>query len=274
MTPIDCCRLFAWRFERFPRQPFVRLALSQPSILGLSEREAETLRPLTEERYRLIANSKIYANAISALPYCYAANQSTQGLANVYVPEQADATTPVIVFLHGYGGSFLWYQHLLSEFFPDHIIICPAYGISSAAIPADYVRNAIRATSDRLGFAIKSPALMGLSAGGVGACRVYAREPKCFSQLICLAAYPPDDTIARFPRIGSIRFLAGGEEFFVRSSDLQRRIQKIKRSSPRAELALIPDADHYFLLTHKAETLAILQRWVLSSGQSTNALDR
>ena len=211
------------------------LALSQPAMLGLTADQAARLQPLTAKRYQLMAGSPDYVNAASALPYCFSARQPTSGLASVFVPDAATTSTPVILFLHGYGGSFLWYQHYLSEVFSNQIIVCPAYGISAANIPRAYVAECVAAVSKRLGFPLSTPSLVGLSAGGFGACQLYAGWPQDYSQMICLGAYPPDGTLSRFARASFPRFLCGGEEPFVTSGDYRRRISHIRRTCPTIE---------------------------------------
>ncbi|MCE9612422.1 MAG: alpha/beta hydrolase [Chthoniobacter sp.] len=228
----------------------------------MTKEQAEVLRPLTVERYRVMALSPHFAKATSALPYAFSDQKPAHGVASAYVPAGATAKTPVILFLHGYGGSFLWYQHYLSEIFPNHIIICPAYGISTATISQEYVAESLAAVSKQLGFRLSSPCLIGLSAGGFGACRLYVATPTFYTQLICLAAFPTDDTLARFLRNSRPRFLSGGTEPFVNSGDFQKRIAIIRRTAPAVEESTIPGADHFFLLTHPKETKEQLLRWL------------
>ncbi len=248
-----------------PEATVTTLALSQSGILGSTKEEVDTLLPLVAERYRLISASPVYSRAHSALPYCYLAERSSQGYASLYVPDGATASAPVIVFLHGYGGSFLWYQHWLSEAFPNHIIHCPAYGITTALISSEYVTESMTASARRLGFSLQRPTLVGLSAGGFGVCRLFVQAPKTFTQLICLAAYPTDDTLARFPVQVPARFLSGGAEPFVTSGDLLQRVQVIRKRAPSTELEFVNGADHFFILTHPEQTMKVLGKWVNGS---------
>ena len=143
---------FRLALETLPESAIVALALSQPALLGLPPDQAKGLLPLVSRRYEAIAVDTVYARVPSALPYCFAAIQPTKGRATVYLPDRLTLATKLLVFLHGYGGSFLWYQHYLSERFPDRVILCPAYGISGGAMPAGYVREAIQAAQAQLGW--------------------------------------------------------------------------------------------------------------------------
>lgn len=258
----DLLPAFRLALAAMPESALVALTLSQPAMLGLTPAQAAALRPRVAARYELIARSPVYARAPSALPYCFAEKQPQNGLALVHVPEGVNAQTAVLVFLHGYGGSFLWYQHLLAEHLPGHIIICPVHGINTSTIAADYVQECLEAVSKRLGRPIARPMLLGLSAGGTGACAVYTRNPERFDRMICLAAYPPTDLIPKFPGVGRAMFMAGGEEFFVKSGDFVRRVAQVRQLAPATQAWIVGGADHFFLLTHTDDTLKRLREWL------------
>lgn len=253
---------FRLGIQALPEAATVGLVLSQPALLNLNSEQASRLAPLTGERYGLMAKSAAFAKAASALPYCYSEQKPAYGLANVYVPDGVGAETPTIVFLHGYGGGFLWYQHYLSEVFPDRIIICPAYGVTTAFMPVAYLAECVAAVSKQLRLPLTRRSLVGLSAGGYGACQLYVAAPQGFSQFICLACSPPPDTVGRYPRDAQPRFLSGGDEPFVTSGEFLHTTGLIRKSCPGVEAATIPGADHFFLLTHREETTAYLRRWL------------
>ena len=258
----DFLPAFRLALTALPESAIVALALSQPALLGLTNAQAATMRPLVAERYALIAKLPVYSSVASALPYCFAEKHPQEGLALVHVPAGADARTPVLVFLHGYGGSFLWYQHLLAEHFPKCLIICPAYGINTATISSEYVQGCVQAVGLRLGRPVIKPVLIGLSAGGTGACDIYTRHPERFDRLICMASYPPEDLLLKFPRDAKAAFIAGGAEYFVKSGDFARRIAKVRQSAPATQNFTVPQADHFFLLSHTALTMAKLREWL------------
>ncbi len=243
-----------------PESAVVSLALSQPAVLGLSPSQAARLQPLVASRYRLISESPVYADAPSLLAYSFSERKPAKGAANLYVPDHPGPASPVILFLHGYGGSFLWYQHWMSESFPDAIVICPAYGTSPAEIPSEYLRESLAAAAGKLGFPLSRPALVGLSAGGFGACRAFVSAPDDFSRLICMGAYPPGETLQRFPKGAAALFLAGTVEPFVVSNQLQKSVQRMRRFCPLAAFEIIPQADHFFMLTHPELTVQALKK--------------
>lgn len=258
----DFLPAFRLALVALPESAIITLALSQPALLGLTNAQAATMRPLVAARYALIAKSPEYSSVASALSYCFSATRPQQGLALVHVPAALNIQTPVLVFLHGYGGSFLWYQHLLAEHFPQCVIICPAYGINTSTIASEYVQECVQAVSTRLGRPVLKPVLLGLSAGGFGACDIYTRHPERFDRLICLAAYPPEDLLPKFPHEARAAFMAGGAEYYVKSGDFARRITQVRRLAPVTQDFTVPLADHFFLLSHTAQTMAKLREWL------------
>lgn len=258
----DLLPAFRAALSILPESNIVALALSQPALLGLSEAEAARLRQHCSERYGLIQKDATFRKAASALPYCYSEQTPTQGLASVYRPKNSTSSTPCLVFLHGYGGSFLWTQHLLAEAFPDHVVICPAYGISSAMIPGAYLAECLTAAERRLGHSIGPPGLIGLSAGGFGAVRVYTRAPERFRSLIVLAAFPPEDAFNSFEKRMTAYYLAGSRESYVASGQFERGMRSLRSRGASIESRILLDADHFFLLSRREETLGIIRVWL------------
>jgi pimeloyl-ACP methyl ester carboxylesterase len=243
-----------------------QLAINEASALGVSEEDARNLQQVFGERYRIIQNDRVFCNVASALPYCFSAQTPTQGLALVYCPKKLDPGVAPLVFLHGYGGSFLWTQQLLAEAFPTRLIICPAFGISSALMPSTYLSECLQAVEKNRGCPIKSPVLIGLSAGGFGACSIYVQSPKQFSRLIVLAAYPSHETLGRFSKQMSVRFLAGAKEDYVQSGLFGRYMQSLRSRVSDLQSQTIPGANHFFLLSKKDQTLSILRAWLEIEG--------
>lgn len=252
---------FRLALETLPESAIVALALSQPALLGLPADQANGLLPLVSRRYEAIAVDPVYARVPSALPHCFAAIQPMQGRATVYLPDRLTPATKLLVFLHGYGGSFLWYQHYLSERFPDRVILCPAFGISGGSMPAGYVREAIQVAQAQLGWKPgTAPDLMGLSAGGFGASVIFSGSSSDFSSLLVLAAYPPAAVEASILGKANAAFLAGDQEAFVLDGRW-RRWQEAQRKRPKAGavFSLVAGGGHFFMLTHADETTAWLR---------------
>jgi hypothetical protein len=254
--------MFRWSLARLPEASVVAICLSQPQMLGLSAKDGQTLQSLSMERYAAMAKSPLFRAAPSALSYCFAEVKPAEGLATVHTPASCNSATPCVVFLHGYGGSFLWCLDVLVEAFPNHLIVCPAYGISTNTVPREYVLGAVAAVEKKLGFKISRPTLMGLSAGGFGACALYAQKSDEWQKMVCLAAYAREPALSRFGAGTDLRFMAGADEFFVLDGAFQRGVQGVKSRGARVDSFLVPDCGHFFLLQKRGESIAVLRRWL------------
>ncbi|HEY9248340.1 MAG TPA: alpha/beta hydrolase, partial [Rariglobus sp.] len=149
-----------------------------------------------------------------------------------------------------------------AEWFPDHLILCPSYGVDPSDLPAAYLAECLAAASARLKHPLAHPALLGLSAGGFGATRVYAADPSSYRQLIVMAAYPPDDAFRAWPGSARAGWLVGEREDYVRDGGFAAYAKSLAARSTRFQSRVIPKADHFFLLTHPAETRRQLQAWL------------
>jgi predicted esterase len=244
-----------------PEETIVATSLSQGQWLGLRPDEAKKLQGLFSNYYSRLRQSDLFGAAPSALQYCFSDHRPAEGLATVYIPNKVSSDTKTIVFLHGYGGSLLAYLHLLSSAFSNHVIICPAYGISCANVPAPYVTEALKAVSTHLKVETGKPLLIGLSAGGFGACRLFVQKPELFRGLVCLAAYPPSDTAQRFSTGMDVRFVCGSLEPYVANGSLRRQMQALKPKVKSLDWKILDGADHYFLLSHEELTRKTLLEW-------------
>ncbi len=244
-----------------PESEIMKLTFLGGSALGLPPEMAKSLHSLVTQRYEEISSDEFFPEVPSALPHCYSPKQPSHGFATLYVPDHSGADTKVIVFLHGFGGSFRFYLHFLAKTFPDHLILCPAYGINTSAISGDYLAECLEAASGDLGFSLRKPLLMGLSAGGFGGFREYGKNHRAYRGFICLAAYPPGDTIFLVPAESRIRLVAGAKESFVIDGTLRKAEKEIERRVVDYQSRLIPDQDHFFLLGDEETTRRLLRKW-------------
>ncbi len=249
----------------FPEYMAVQLTAAGGEALGLSEADADELQRHLVPYYRTMAADPLFKDAPSALPYCYSGGKPKRGLATVYVPDKTSGETRVILFLHGYGGSFLYYLHYLSRLFPESLIIAPAYGMSCAQISSEYIDETLGAVAASLKVALAKPYLVGLSAGGVGAFNEFARRHGNYRALISLAAYVPGNTLDKIPNESIVHVMAGEKEPWVQYGVFQWMDQSLRQRVRTYDSRLIEGAGHFFLLTHRKQTEEQLVKWLLVS---------
>jgi pimeloyl-ACP methyl ester carboxylesterase len=250
---------FQFALKSMPEETSMSFALGQPQLLGLDAAEAARLRALFSNYYARVRQPGPFQAAPSALPYCFAGTKPTHGLATVFVPAKITANTRVIVFLHGDGGSLLAYAHYMANTFSNDVIVCPAYGISPGIVPAQYVNEAINTAARRIGQVRGKPILIGLSAGGVGACRIYAANPDAFDRLICLGSIPPSDATVKFTSKMKVTFISGSREPHIANGSLERQLNRLRLRAGAVQSAVISGADHYFLISHEGQTRKALR---------------
>lgn len=245
-----------------PEETLVVAGLFQGQLLGLQPAEARQLQGLFATNYAALRQSPHFRDAPSALPYCFSERRPTNGLATVYLPNDVATKTPVIIFLHGNGGSLLVWLYRLSVTFPGHVIICPAYGVNGAMISQAYVEEARRAVASRLPAGLATtPLLVGLSAGGVAACQLYGDNPHAYRRVIALGAAPSPGILSRFDARSEARFIAGETEFYVRGHAFEKQMTALKSRTRSLEWKILPQAGHCFFLSHADETGKLLLEW-------------
>ena len=172
--------------------------------LGADAAFAQEMHELTVAYYAEMRKSAAFAEAPSALPYCYSSEKPSKGLLTAVLPKENAKSAPVIFFLHGTGGSMLMPIHFLAETFPNHVIIAPAFGTTCGKAPPEYLAEALDAARDQLGIRKSPPVLVGLSGGGFGGFREYARNYPKYAAYVCLAAYPVSYTHLTLPTISDV----------------------------------------------------------------------
>lgn len=238
------------------------VGLSGPAAqaLGLPQEQAGRLQRLLVPLYDQIKQDDVFKSTRSALPFCYSEATPTNGFATVYFPEKLDTNKAPIIFLHGYGGSFLWPVYLLARTFPDRLIIAPAYGLSGANIHPLYLQQALRATQEalKLDEFPGKPILIGLSAGGTGVMQIYGARAINYTGAICLATYPPTEMTRSFRAGHKLEFICGDKEFFVQNQMLAKGVEAFKKRGASVTQNLLKNADHFFFAEFPLATEELL----------------
>ncbi len=259
--PLPLAATIRMGISSLPEETVVSAGLLQGESLGLAAEDAAKLRRLFSDYYVRVRQSQLFKEAPSALAYCYAERKPAEGLATVYLPSKVSNRSRMIIFLHGYGGSLLAYVHFLAVTFPNHVIVCPAYGVSCAEAPVSYVLEAQQAVAKRLKTSFDKPLLMGLSAGAFGAARIYCEKPEVFQRLVCIAAYPPPDTLKKYNKTMEVRFMCGSQEVYATNGYFQQQMAAIKPKVKSLDWKIIAGAGHFFLLSHEQDTWKALLPW-------------
>src|SRR5688500_14684884 len=151
----------------------------------------EQLRVLTagfNDVYARIATDPAFANVPSALADAISADANRKAHYFLYRPSRVTDETPVIVFLHGFGGNFQFYTYLLKEAFPDRVIIAPSCGIAWPVEGVPLLDEVLDDAARRLGVRLSRPWLLAISAGGPAGFAAYATAPQRYHGFVCLVS--------------------------------------------------------------------------------------
>lgn len=237
--------------------------------LGLSADQSTNLTPLVSEAYLKIYADAAFDNAPSALPYCFSTTQPTSGHYFFYRPVTPPENLTCIVFLHGYGGNFQFYTWALKEEFPDAVILTPSWGISWRRGSTTYLRDMLADAERRTGVRLRSPWLMGISAGGRGGFPIYNQMSDVFQGYVCIAN-APETSVARSLRSDlRILMLNGTDDDMVPLSIARQQAQLAKRRVPTLRYQEI-EGNHFFLLSDRKSTFGAIREFMKDGDRRTS----
>lgn len=238
----------------------VGLSSTAAAAFGVKGKALDEMQAKLAAYYRKVDSDPLFKELPTLLNYSFSSSQPDHGKATVYHPKVINDQTRTIVFLHGFGGSFHWYLHFMISCFPNDVIICPVYGLSPYQIKHQYVNEAIQVAYQKLGKQPNGkPYLICLSAGGFGGFRLASNYPSEYPKLVVMGAFPPSDLPNAVE--SEVRVLVGANEVFVKDGTLRSNLQA-KVAKGKVKGRTIADADHFFMLTHEAQTRQILQGWI------------
>jgi len=228
------------------------------ALMGVDGVKAEALGVKLASIYKEMDGDVFWKDSPSLLGYCLSGVKPKVGRGVMYLPKKVREDLPVLVFIHGYGGSFRYYIYLMAEMFPEYVIVAPAYGLSGGLMSEGYFSEVLREVRKQV--KVEKPILIGLSAGGFGGYQEYLRNCKLYRGMILLGAFPgrPSGDVRKL-RVG---VLGGAEEGWVKGGRLRRADGYLRGKAEWYEREVLAGGDHFFLVMKRKETGTILKKWV------------
>ncbi len=231
-----------------PESVLVQTVVVGGEAVGLSKGQQERLLPLFRDTYAAIADDGQMASLASALPYCLSADQPKRGHYFLYVPENVSERTKTVVFLHGFGGNFLFYLKVLKSEFPDHILVLPSWGESWANGNSKYIREVFVDIQQRYSITIRKSHLMSISGGGAISFQIYSTNSVWFTDLVVLASMPDGQTIPQLRNDLTILMINGALDDRFPIEIVRDRVGLVKQQVGKTSFVELP-ADHFFFLS-------------------------
>jgi pimeloyl-ACP methyl ester carboxylesterase len=258
----DGYKLFQAGANLIPEAVVVKsvVRLGQPQI-GITVKEADGLYKDLDGVYSQIAADPLFHDVPSALPYCLSDKRPSQGHYFAFFPEKIGDGTQSIVFLHGFGGNFLFYIYLLKEEFPKSVILVPSWGAGWSDGTMQYLDDMYKDVKLKHSFLVRQPCLMAISAGGPAGFRLYNRQPDRFSCLVSLASAPSAMTVPSLKEDLKILMVNGRQDTRFKIARVQETADEIAVRVPHFEMHVV-EGDHFFLLSKRDETFRAIKAFL------------
>ena len=236
------------------------VAMGQPQI-GLTAKETQGLYANLDRVYAAISADLLFREVHSVLPYCLAETPPAKGHYFAYYPQKIGDDTQVIVFLHGFGGNFLFYIYLLKEEFPKAVILVPSFGASWHDGTMRYLDDMYKDVKRRHSLDLRKPYLMAISAGGPAGFWIYNQHPDRFSCLVSLASAPSPGVVPVLKEDLRILMINGRDDSGHRISKVQSTADKIAARLSHFQFHIV-EGDHFFLLSKREETFKTIRAFL------------
>lgn len=255
----DGYKLFAASGAFIPESITVKsVILAGNTQLRLKPDETKQLYAGLDKVYAGIAVDPLFKNIHSALPYCLSEKRPARGHYFAYYPHKITDATRTLVFLHGYGGNFLFYTYVLKEEFPEAVILVPSWGPSWRDGTMQYLDDMFQDVKQRRGLSIAKPCLMAISAGGPAGFRLYNEHPDRFSGLVSLASSPSGAVVPTLKKELRILMVNGRQDSGFRIAGVQAVASRLAERLPHFQIHVL-DGDHFFLLSKQEETFRVVR---------------
>lgn len=251
--------LFRSGISSVPEPILVQAAVGGAGDLGLSSEQIKRLPTLFAKTYAGVVQDAQMSKLRSVLPYCLASASPKHGHYFFYVPDNVNQDTESIVFLHGFGGNFLFYLKLLKDQFPDHIIILPSWGGTWANGNSKYIREVYEDISERFAITIGRSHLMSISGGGAISFEIYSADVAWFSDLVVFSSMPRGLAIPQLKEELKVLMINGSQDVRFPIDAVRGSAAALKRTVPEASLVELP-ADHVLFLSHVSQWRAAVRR--------------
>lgn len=176
--------------------------------------------------------------------------------------------SPVVIFLHGYGGNFLFYPWMLKRMLPNCTLVHPSCGIDwlkrssteNTKCIADLLEDLQRRTETKL----NKVWLAGVSDGGIAAFEIAAQCPERFRGLVSIASSPNIKTIQSpcLPRGYPVLMINGMKDDRFPIETCSAGASSLLQAGVDLRFVMIEQGSHFFLLSSPEKMESALRSFV------------
>ncbi len=251
-------KLFARALKTSPEELIITSAVALVGTqLGLSDKDALDILRESKKAYKSIRVDKDFQGVSSSLPYCFSKGKA-KGHYFIYEPDQSPEGT--VLFLHGFGGNFLFYIQVLKNAFPKYRVIAPSYGVSWSRAGIKYLDDMLKDVEARFG-KLDNFWLMAISGGGPIGFEYYKHRFKQVKGLVCLASSPLKRQLEQINSGATVLMLNGRDDnrTLLKRSSLAAKVMSGKIKNFKTHNVA---GSHFFLLTDTKETMKMIKSFM------------
>jgi hypothetical protein len=226
----------------------------------LTPRQATDLTADLKRVYAQIVQDPAFAKVDSSLADAVSDKPDRPGHYFLFRPATVTPRTRMLVFLHGFGGNFEFYEWVLKEAFPDAVIVAPPYGIAWARDGGGYLHDVLADVGRRLSVKPDKPWLLAISAGGPAGFDIYNAQPDAFRGFVCIASCPEPEQVPQLRRELHVLMINGADDHYFDIGRVRTVAQVLAGRLPNFRSAELP-GDHFFLLHRREETLRLIKQF-------------
>lgn len=214
---------------------------------------------LAESDFTKLLSRKTFATALGA--------QLRPGTGHCYVRHSAGS--PTVLFLHGFGGNFLFYAWALKKLIPNSTLINPSCGMDWLLRPAadnlEYIDDLLKHFHHRIGLDLSEVWLAGISDGGVASFEIASLRPGLFRGLISFASSPiPMHPNSMLPRGYKVLMLNGAEDDRFPIKACAEQAATLAKAGIDLKFVIISEGDHFFILSHPEKMKTAIESFMAS----------
>lgn len=229
--------------------------------------QAARLRGLVLDQYRDMNDDQDFPRLGSVMGFAYA--DRDVGHLYVFVPPGGTSSRPVLIFLHGSGGSFKAYFHIFYELArgQNMVLVCPSFGFGNwhQAGGVETIDRAYEYAIGPLGGSRDRVYLAALSNGGRGATRALAAHPDRYKGVVFVSAVMEPLIIGSARHDGTPTLvLHGAKDRRIPMSYAELGIEALRSAHADVTVRVWPEEDHFLLFSQEPAVRDEIAGWMLS----------
>lgn len=245
-------------FQGIPERETVRLG----AFVGLSTSEFVAGARAIDDTYAAIERCDLFERDESPLLDSWVFDREHFWLA---APRTSEPV-PLIVFVHGNGGTFEFYPDLLARAavargfavaFPSN-----GFGFWHGQDAAARIRRVVDAVARERAIDRSRVSLVGLSAGGPGIFAAALADRGRYRSLVAVSTIYPQLDRARELAGTRVLVLHGAKDARATIGEARRAVSALRGAGVRVDVHEDQEADHLAVLTRRGEWVPLLLEWV------------